>query len=122
METNYPRLGDLGQIPVGQAFHSLIKCFKPIECRMVVPLILCDEYYDVTLPDTYSVQAPFGSVTDWLSRHKVEIFFHEKVVRIPLPHSEMLRVLGEWPEAKVRHLMGAKAKEQKLKDIVIVRN
>ncbi|GKC62694.1 retrotransposon protein, putative, ty3-gypsy subclass [Tanacetum coccineum] len=34
----------------------------------------------------------------------------------------MLRVLGERPEEKVRHLMSAKAKEQKLKDIIVVRN
>ncbi|GJZ00164.1 putative reverse transcriptase domain-containing protein, partial [Tanacetum coccineum] len=32
---------------------------------------------------------------DWLSRHKAEIFCHEKIVRISLPHDEMLRVLGE---------------------------
>ncbi|GKB23239.1 putative reverse transcriptase domain-containing protein, partial [Tanacetum coccineum] len=59
---------------------------------------------------------------DWLSRHKAKIIFHEKVVRIPLPYREMLIVLGEKPEEKVRHLMSAKTKEQKLKDIVIVRN
>ncbi|GJS99937.1 putative reverse transcriptase domain-containing protein [Tanacetum coccineum] len=59
---------------------------------------------------------------DWLSRNKAEIVFHEKVVRIPLPHCEMLRVLGERSEEKVRHLMSTKAKEQKLKDIVVVRN
>ncbi|GJZ36740.1 putative reverse transcriptase domain-containing protein [Tanacetum coccineum] len=59
---------------------------------------------------------------DWLSKHKAKIFCHEKVVRIPLPYSEMLRVLGEWPEEKVRHLMSVKVKEHKLKDIVIVRN
>ncbi|GKE39656.1 hypothetical protein Tco_1463061 [Tanacetum coccineum] len=59
---------------------------------------------------------------DWLSRHKAEIVCHEKVVRIPLPHDEMLRVLGERPEEKVRHLMSAKAEGQKLKDIVVVRN
>ncbi|GJY61828.1 putative reverse transcriptase domain-containing protein [Tanacetum coccineum] len=46
---------------------------------------------------------------DWLSRHKAEIVCHEKVVRIPLPNDEMLRVLGERPEEKVRHLMSAKA-------------
>ncbi|GJS88452.1 putative reverse transcriptase domain-containing protein [Tanacetum coccineum] len=34
----------------------------------------------------------------------------------------MLRILGEWPEEKVKHLMSAKAEGQKLKDIVIVRN
>nr|GEW13638.1 hypothetical protein [Tanacetum cinerariifolium] len=37
---------------------------------------------------------------DWLSRHKAEIIFHEKVVRIPLLHNEILRVLGEKPEEK----------------------
>ncbi|GKB45283.1 putative reverse transcriptase domain-containing protein [Tanacetum coccineum] len=52
---------------------------------------------------------------DWLSRHKAEIVCHEKVVRIPLPHGEILRVLGGC-------LMSAKTEEQKLKDIVIFRN
>ncbi|GJX17100.1 reverse transcriptase domain-containing protein [Tanacetum coccineum] len=59
---------------------------------------------------------------DWLSRYKAEIICHEKVVRIPLPHGKILRVLGEKPEEKVRYLMSAKTIEQKLKDIVIVRN
>nr|GEW40947.1 hypothetical protein [Tanacetum cinerariifolium] len=49
-------------------------------------------------------------------------FCHEKVVKIPLPYDEILRVLGERLEEKVRHFMSAKAKEQKLKDIVVVRN
>ncbi|GKE08577.1 putative reverse transcriptase domain-containing protein [Tanacetum coccineum] len=35
---------------------------------------------------------------DWLSWHKAEILCHEKVVKIPLPNGEMLRVLGERPE------------------------
>ncbi|GJX62338.1 putative reverse transcriptase domain-containing protein [Tanacetum coccineum] len=55
-------------------------------------------------------------------RHKAEIVFHEKVVRIPLPNGEMIRVLGERPEEKVRHSKSAKVKEQKLKDIVVVTN
>ncbi|GJT75920.1 putative reverse transcriptase domain-containing protein [Tanacetum coccineum] len=59
---------------------------------------------------------------DWLSRHKTEIVCHEKVVIILLPKGEMLRVLGERPEEKVRHLLSAKAEEQKLKDIVVTRN
>ncbi|GKD67242.1 putative reverse transcriptase domain-containing protein, partial [Tanacetum coccineum] len=61
---------------------------------------------------------------DWLIRHKSEIVFHEKVVRIPLPHEKIkiLIVLGEKTEEKVRHLMSSKTEEQKLKDIVIVRN
>ncbi|GJV30134.1 putative reverse transcriptase domain-containing protein [Tanacetum coccineum] len=59
---------------------------------------------------------------DWLSWHKAEIICHEKVVRIPLPYGEILRVLGENPEEKVRHLMSAKTEERKLRDIVVVRN
>ncbi|GJS08973.1 putative reverse transcriptase domain-containing protein, partial [Tanacetum coccineum] len=34
----------------------------------------------------------------------------------------MLRVLGERPKEKMRHLMSVKAKEQKLEDIIVVRN
>ncbi|GKD65379.1 putative reverse transcriptase domain-containing protein [Tanacetum coccineum] len=59
---------------------------------------------------------------DWLSRHKAKIVFHEKVVRIPLPNGEILRFLGERLEEKVRHSKSAKVKEQKLKDIVVVKN
>nr|GEU49709.1 hypothetical protein [Tanacetum cinerariifolium] len=66
----------------------------------------------------------FGVIVgmDWLSRHKAEIVCHEKVVRIPLPNREILGVLGERPEERVRHSKSAKVKELKLKDIVIVRN
>nr|GEY92945.1 hypothetical protein [Tanacetum cinerariifolium] len=59
---------------------------------------------------------------DWLSMDKAEIVCHEKVVRIPLPHGEMLRVIGERPEEKVKHLMSAKAEGQKLEEVIVVRN
>ncbi|GJR53827.1 putative reverse transcriptase domain-containing protein [Tanacetum coccineum] len=59
---------------------------------------------------------------DWLSRHKAEIVCHEKVVSIPLPNDEMIRVFRERLEEKVGHLMSAKAEGHKLKDIVTVRN
>ncbi|GKA83607.1 putative reverse transcriptase domain-containing protein [Tanacetum coccineum] len=59
---------------------------------------------------------------DWLSRHKAKIVCHEKVVRIPLPHGEILRVLGEKPKEKVRCLMSAKIEERMLKDIIVVKN
>ncbi|GKB77061.1 putative reverse transcriptase domain-containing protein [Tanacetum coccineum] len=69
---------------------------------------------------------PFGSGSfdvivriDWLSKHKAEIIFHEKVVRIPLRNGKTIRVVGERPEEKVRHLRSAKAKEQKKEDIVV---
>nr|GEW07623.1 reverse transcriptase domain-containing protein [Tanacetum cinerariifolium] len=55
-------------------------------------------------------------------RKLVEIVCHEKVVRMPLQSGKILRVLGEKLEEKVRHLMSAKIKEHKLKDIIIVRN
>ncbi|GJV43402.1 putative reverse transcriptase domain-containing protein [Tanacetum coccineum] len=54
---------------------------------------------------------------DWLSNYKAEIVFHEKVVRIPLPDSKVLRVLGERPDEKARFLMGIKKQEE----IVVVR-
>ncbi|GJY96238.1 putative reverse transcriptase domain-containing protein [Tanacetum coccineum] len=72
---------------------------------------------------------PFGSRSfgviigmDWLSNHKAEIICHKKVVRIPLLDGKVLRVLGERPEEKARHLMGAKAKEQKQEEMVVVRD
>ncbi|GKA86547.1 putative reverse transcriptase domain-containing protein [Tanacetum coccineum] len=37
---------------------------------------------------------------DWLSK-----FCHEKVVRIPLPNGKILRVIGERPEEKAKHLL-----------------
>ncbi|GJU38913.1 hypothetical protein Tco_1191870 [Tanacetum coccineum] len=39
---------------------------------------------------------------DWLSNYKAEKICHEKVVRIPLPDGNMLRILGERPEEKAR--------------------
>ncbi|GJY26995.1 putative reverse transcriptase domain-containing protein [Tanacetum coccineum] len=57
-----------------------------------------------------------------LSNHKAEITCHEKVVRIPLPDDKVLRVIGERPEEKMRHLRSAKTKEQKQEEIVVVRD
>ncbi|GJW76977.1 putative reverse transcriptase domain-containing protein [Tanacetum coccineum] len=55
---------------------------------------------------------PFGSGSfdviigmDWLSNHKAEIICHENVVRIPLQYVQVLRVIGERPKEKMRHLM-----------------
>ncbi|GKE45432.1 putative reverse transcriptase domain-containing protein [Tanacetum coccineum] len=58
---------------------------------------------------------------DWLSNYKAEIIYHEKVVRIPLRDSKVLRVVGERPEEKARLLMSAKAIENKHKEVVVVR-
>nr|GEV35300.1 hypothetical protein [Tanacetum cinerariifolium] len=59
---------------------------------------------------------------DWLANHKVKIICYEKVVRIPLPKGKVLRVIGERPEEKMRHLRSAKTKEQKKEKIVVVRD
>ncbi|GKC91777.1 putative reverse transcriptase domain-containing protein [Tanacetum coccineum] len=59
---------------------------------------------------------------DWLSNYKAEIIYHKKVVRIPLPNSKVLRVVGERPKEKIRHVMSVKAKEQKQEEILVVRD
>ncbi|GJX74956.1 putative reverse transcriptase domain-containing protein [Tanacetum coccineum] len=59
---------------------------------------------------------------DWLSDHKAEIICHEKVLRIPLLHDKVLRVLGEKPEEKMRQLMSAKTKEKIQEEIVVVKD
>nr|GEY11165.1 hypothetical protein [Tanacetum cinerariifolium] len=59
---------------------------------------------------------------DWLSNYKAEIICHEKVVIIPLLNGKVLRVIGERSEEKIKHVMSAKAKEQKQEEIVIVRD
>ncbi|GKE86986.1 putative reverse transcriptase domain-containing protein [Tanacetum coccineum] len=59
---------------------------------------------------------------DWLSNYKAKIIFHEKVVRIPLPDGNVLRVLGEKPKEKARLLMSVKASDKKQEEIVVVRD
>ncbi|GJX14633.1 putative reverse transcriptase domain-containing protein [Tanacetum coccineum] len=59
---------------------------------------------------------------DWLSNHKAEIICHEKVVKIPLSDSKVLRVLGEKLKEKMRQLKSAKAKENEQKEIEVVRD
>nr|GEZ92658.1 putative reverse transcriptase domain-containing protein [Tanacetum cinerariifolium] len=72
---------------------------------------------------------PFGSESfdiiigiDWLSNHKAEIIYHEKVVRIPLLDGKVLRLLGKKPKEKVRQLMSDKAKEKKQEEVIVVKD
>nr|GEV22257.1 putative reverse transcriptase domain-containing protein [Tanacetum cinerariifolium] len=37
---------------------------------------------------------------DWLSMHRAKIDYHERMVRIPIPRGDVLKVYGEWPEEK----------------------
>ncbi|GJU17675.1 putative reverse transcriptase domain-containing protein [Tanacetum coccineum] len=59
---------------------------------------------------------------DWLSKNKVEIVCHEKVVRIPLEGGEILRIQGKRTLGGTKILMSTKADEPKLSDIPIVRD
>ncbi|GKC08340.1 putative reverse transcriptase domain-containing protein [Tanacetum coccineum] len=59
---------------------------------------------------------------DWLSRHKAVIVCHEKMVRIPLASGEVLRVQGEHALESSNPLMSTKLDEQKLDDILVVRD
>nr|GEU63400.1 putative reverse transcriptase domain-containing protein [Tanacetum cinerariifolium] len=59
---------------------------------------------------------------DWLSNHKAEIIFHEKVVRVPILDGRVLRVIVERPKEKVRLLMSVKHSDKKQEEIVMVRD
>nr|GEW64892.1 reverse transcriptase domain-containing protein [Tanacetum cinerariifolium] len=74
--------------------------------------------------DHFKAACPSGSFEviiemDSLSKHKAEIICHEKVVMIPLRNDKTLRVIGERPKEKVRHLRSEKTKEQKEEEIVV---
>nr|GEU51412.1 hypothetical protein [Tanacetum cinerariifolium] len=57
----------------------------------------------------------------WLSRNKVEIVCHEKVVRIPMEGGDILRVQGKRALGGTKTLMSTKADEPELSDIPIER-
>ncbi|GJU95102.1 putative reverse transcriptase domain-containing protein [Tanacetum coccineum] len=68
----------------------------------------------------YEIEIASGQLVniDKLSNYKAEIICHEKVVRIPLPDSKVLRVVGERLEEKAIFFMGVKKQEE----IVVVRD
>ncbi|GKB10288.1 hypothetical protein Tco_0844211 [Tanacetum coccineum] len=97
--------------------------------HLFVPTLLPE--YSTRIDFTNSQQAPLGRQPFYTSltffsvtkaRCRAEIICHEKVVRIPLPNGKVLRVIGERPEEKIRHLRSAKTKEQKQEEIVVVRD
>nr|GEU68831.1 reverse transcriptase domain-containing protein [Tanacetum cinerariifolium] len=57
---------------------------------------------------------------DWLAYHQAVIDYYEKIVRIPLSNSEILKVQGERAEKDPRLLLCIKADEKKLDNIRIV--
>nr|GEZ81778.1 retrotransposon protein, putative, Ty3-gypsy subclass [Tanacetum cinerariifolium] len=64
---------------------------------------------------SYEIEIASGQLVEI---DKAEIIYHEKVVRIPLLDSKVLRVLEE----KMRHPRSAKTKEQKQEDILVARD
>ncbi|GJY51222.1 putative nucleotidyltransferase, ribonuclease H [Tanacetum coccineum] len=104
----WQRRGDEGGVPAGcRRYEIKIASGQLVEIDKVIKgckLEIEGYEFDINL-------IPFGSESfdviigmDWLSNHKAEIIFHEKVFRIPLPDSKVLRVIGERPEEKMRHL------------------
>ncbi|GKA43822.1 putative reverse transcriptase domain-containing protein [Tanacetum coccineum] len=125
VSTTFIPLLDIEPSDLGFSYEIEIASGQLIEIDKVIKgckLEIEGHVFDINL-------IPFGSGSfdviigmDWLSDHKAEIICHEKVVRIPLLDSQVLRVLGEKPEEKKRKLISAKAKEKKQEGIVVVRD
>nr|GEZ53124.1 putative reverse transcriptase domain-containing protein [Tanacetum cinerariifolium] len=124
VSTTFIHLLDIEPSELGFSYKIEIASGQLVEIDKVVKgckLEIEGHVFDINL-------IPFGSrsfdviiVMDWLSDHKAEIICHEKVVRIPLLNGKVFRVLGEKPEEKVRQLMSVGTKEQKQKEIIVVK-
>ncbi|GJW75801.1 putative reverse transcriptase domain-containing protein [Tanacetum coccineum] len=112
--------GQLRQDPTFNGYEIEIASGQPVKIDKVIKgckLEIEGHVFDIDL-------IPFGHGSfdviigmDWLSNYKAKIFFHEKVVRIPLPDGKVFRVLGERPEEKERFFMGAKELLGQLKEL-----
>ncbi|GKC69459.1 putative reverse transcriptase domain-containing protein [Tanacetum coccineum] len=101
------------------ASGQLVEIYKVIKgCKLEID----GHVFDIDLIPFESRSFDVIMGMDWLSNHKAEIICHQKVVRILLVDGKVLRVLGERPEEKVRHLMSAKAKEKKQGEIMVMRD
>ncbi|GKB60758.1 reverse transcriptase domain-containing protein [Tanacetum coccineum] len=100
ISTTFVPLLDIDPNNLGFSYKIKIASGQLIEINKVIrgcKLEIEGHTFDINL-------IPFGHGSfdvivgmDWLSRHKAKIVFQEKVVRIPLPNGEMLRVLRERP-------------------------
>nr|GEZ92304.1 reverse transcriptase domain-containing protein [Tanacetum cinerariifolium] len=74
----------------------------------------------------YEIEIASGQLVEidkaWIGCLIIRLKYHEKVLRIPLLDSKVLRVLGEKPDEKIRQLKSAKAKDKKQREIVMVRD
>nr|GEW94322.1 putative reverse transcriptase domain-containing protein [Tanacetum cinerariifolium] len=98
------------------ASRQLVEIDKVINgCKLEID----GHMFDINLIPFESRSSDVIIEMDWLSNHKTEIICHENVVRIPLPDGKVLRVIGERPKEKIRHLMSDKAQEQNKEEIVV---
>ncbi|GJS73435.1 putative reverse transcriptase domain-containing protein [Tanacetum coccineum] len=112
--------GDLGfSYEIEIASGQLVEIDKVIKGRK---LEINSHVFDIDLIPFESGSFDVIIGMDWLSNHKAEIIGRKKVVRIPLLDGKVLKVLGERPKEKARHLMSVKAKEQKQEEMVVVRD
>ncbi|GJW02571.1 putative reverse transcriptase domain-containing protein [Tanacetum coccineum] len=101
------------------ASGQLVEIYKVIRgCKLEIE----GHIFDINLIPFRSRSFDVIIRMDWLSDHKAEIIFHEKVVKIPLLDGKVLRVLREKPKEKMRQLMSAKANEKKKEEIMVVRD
>nr|GEU52704.1 reverse transcriptase domain-containing protein [Tanacetum cinerariifolium] len=113
---------------LAKEYRSVPRNVNPISARNP-PVRACYEcgIEPSDLGFRYEIEIASGSFDviigmDWLSNHKAEIIYHEKVVRILLLDGKVLRVLGEKLDEKMRWLKSAKAKDKKQREIAVVRD
>nr|GEV03947.1 hypothetical protein [Tanacetum cinerariifolium] len=124
VSTTFIHLLDIEPSDLGFSYEIEIDGGKLVEIDKVIKgckLEIEGHVFDINL-------IPFGSGSfdviirmDYLSDHKAEIIYHEKVVRIPLLDGKVIRVLGKKPKEKVRQLMSVRTKEHKQEEIVVVK-
>nr|GEV33022.1 putative reverse transcriptase domain-containing protein [Tanacetum cinerariifolium] len=113
------------KLPTGFSYEIKIASGQLLEINKVIKgckLEIEGHVFDINFISFRSGSFDVIIGMDWLSNHKAKIICHEKVVRIPLPNDKVLRVIGERPEEKMRHLRSAKTKEQKQEEIMVVRD
>ncbi|GJR53668.1 putative reverse transcriptase domain-containing protein [Tanacetum coccineum] len=87
----------------------------------IAPVAL-DTSYKVELADRKVVSTNIilrGFGMDWLSYHCAVIVYLEKIVRIPLPNEEILKIQGGRPKKDMKLLSCIKADDKKPEDICI---
>ncbi|GJV30915.1 putative reverse transcriptase domain-containing protein [Tanacetum coccineum] len=85
-------------------------------------LVLCNHVFKIDLLPTRLGSFDVIVGMDWLAYHRAVIDCYEKIVCIPLPNGEILKVQGEKPEKDLGSLACIKADEKKLDDIRVVRD